>query len=1131
MDLHEEVTRQVSLSLQLEDGAVACDSNLIEYGLHSLKIMELVGLFEGKYKRQLSFADFATAPTIGEWVKLLEQPLSETAPLHSASQVAGGENNQGPVALSEMQYAYWAGRQAGGASAHLYVEFTGQGIDAQRLQGAFNALLARHPMLRVIITADGQQQIAHELHAQVVVDDLSMYSPHQAQVLQLRKRKAMSGQKLDIARGQVIDISLTLLPGGQHCLHIDMDMIAADAESYLLALEDLARLYLEGGSGLARRPVGGSYFDYLHHLRSDPRRQQALADDQQWWQARLPGFPEPPELPLVAEGLRHDPERFDSRCHLFSVADKAALEGVADRCQVPLASLLLTLFAQTLTRWSLSPRFRLNLPSFLRLEGQDVEDTIGDFSRFVLLDVDMAADRSLLQASQYMHQQWQHASRHAAYPGVQVLRDLSRLHKQTETAPIVFTPFAMNRAELFSEQVGAALGEPSWCLSQGPKVDLDAQVAPLHGGLLVNWDIRQAAFRGTSAIQMFAHYITALRDLIETGPALDRLPDTPATEAAARPDSAVLAAGEASPGLLERFVQQVGRHPDATALVHGHKQLSYRALSIEAGSIARRLSGVGVKAGDSVALCIDDGVSMIAAMFATWSLGAAYMPVTAAQLAAWSASLPCRCVIADCQGVQAPEIELVDLSIRQQGATEELALNAANLIRGGRACLLAVQPACAQPALIELSQAALGATLQGLIKVCGTDRQTVLLSLCGISSDLLLADLCLTLATGGQLVLGGAQPLAALMRSAGVNALHGTTGQVIELAASVDRRELSQLSTVLCARDPVPQTLWAHLNQAGSSPRLVSLQGSAHTGVYSAVSVAESYDAWVDGHLPHGQPLGSSDCLIVDSHMRECPDWVMGQLLVGGPGLAEGAGDYIRHQGARWYRSGVLGYRDGRGRIVLHAPAHARIKYQGYLVDRDTIAALIQSLPGVSLAKVCRIQHKGVPALAALIVPLPTGQGLAPTQELQIRQALEALPRNLGLRHFQFSERVPLTGEGLFDLAAVGERLQADAQRHASGPLGTALEKAVSHVFAKMLGSGVDQVSIDDDFFDLGGDSLLATHLVVALNRYFRGAELTVVDVFAARSAKGVAAQLAERLPDTADKIAAVFLKVVGGGQ
>ncbi|MFD2640930.1 condensation domain-containing protein [Pseudomonas japonica] len=1131
MDLHEEVTRQVSLSLQLEDGAVACDSNLIEYGLHSLKIMELVGLFEGRYNRQLSFADFAMAPTIGEWVKLLEQPVSEPVLLDSASRVSSLESTQAPVALSEMQYAYWAGRQAGGASAHLYVEFTGQGIDPQRLQGAFSALLARHPMLRVIITADGQQQIAHELDAQVGVDDLRTHLPRQARALQLRKRQAMSGQKLDVARGQVIDISLTLLPGGQHCLHIDMDMIAADAESYLLALEDLARLYLEGSSGLASQPVGGSYFDYLEHLRSDPRRQQTLADDQHWWQARLPGFPEPPELPLVAEGLRHDPERFDSRCHVFSVADKAVLEGLADRCQVPLASLLLTLFALTLTRWSSSPRFRLNLPSFLRLEGQDVEGTIGDFSRFVLLDVDMAADRSLQQACQRMHQEWQHASRHAAYPGVQVLRDLSRLHKQTETAPIVFTPFGMERTELFSEQVGAAFGEPSWCLSQGPKVDLDAQVAALHGGLLVNWDIRQAAFRGTSALQMFDHYITALRGLIEQGPALDRLPDSSATEAAAQPDHATLTAGEVPPGLLELFVRQVGHNPDATALVHGGKQLSYRALSLEAGSIARRLSDLGVKTGDTVALCLDDGVSMIAAIFATWSLGAAYVPVTTAQLPTWLASLQCSCVITDCQGVQAPAIGLIDLSIQQQGAMDELTLTAAALTRGGRACLLPVQPAGSAQELIDLSQAALGATLQGLINVCGTDRQTVLLSLSGINSDLLLADLCLTLATGGQLVLAGSQPLATLMRSAGVNALHGTTGQVIELATSVDRRELSQLSRVLCARDAVPQSLWAHLLQAGSSPRLISLQGSVHTGIYSAFSVADADDAWVNGHLPHGQPLGRSRCLILDSQMRECPDWVMGQLLVGGPGLAEGAGDYIRHQGERWYRTGVLAYRDERGQIVLHAPAHARIKYQGYLVDTDAVAALIQSIPGVSLAKVCRIQHKGVPALAALIVPVPTAQGQARTQELRIRQALEALPRNLGLRHFQFSERVPLTADGLINLATLVERLQADAQRHASGPVGSALEQAVSHVFAKMLGSVVDQVSLEDDFFDLGGDSLLATHLVVALNRYFRGAELTVVDVFAARSAKGVAAQLAERLPGTADKIAAVFLKVVGGVQ
>lgn len=520
MQLQQEITEQIHHVLQAEGVDIAVQDNLIEHGLHSLAIMQLVDTFEKKYNKQLSYIDFAMSPTVEDWVGILNQTDSinqlgrdQLDPLQAP--ILTLDLPTAPVALSEMQYAYWAGRQTEGVSAHLYMEFTGENLDILKLQQAYQQLVQRHPMLNASI-ANGQQSIQSLAHDHIHIEDLTRLAENQIQQQLQRKRQIISHQQLDIQNGQVIDIQLTLLPNNRHVLHIDTDMIAIDPQSFLIVVEDLTAFYL--GKELASLSTSSiQYFDYLQSRSNDQNYHTRTIRDQQWWQQRLGDIPPSPDLPLIPEGLRVDSNTFERLIHNFSEFEKNQLQNLSHTHGISVQSLCLTLFAETMATWSASSEFRLNLPSFIR-EPYDpnIGHVVGDFTNLSLLNIKLNSEDTLLEAAKCIENEVDLISEHYTYGGIHILRDLSKRNQQLEISPIVFTS-TLDVGEIFSEELQQALGQPIWCISQGPKVDLDVQIAYFNQGLTINWDIRTHAFKPNVIQAMFSHYIEAIQTLINGG--------------------------------------------------------------------------------------------------------------------------------------------------------------------------------------------------------------------------------------------------------------------------------------------------------------------------------------------------------------------------------------------------------------------------------------------------------------------------------------------------------------------------------------------------------------------------------------------------------------------------------------
>ncbi|ELH0893597.1 amino acid adenylation domain-containing protein [Vibrio fluvialis] len=416
--------------------------------------------------------------------------------------------------MTTLQAAYWVGRQSttprAGDAAHLYIEFEGQGIDETRLAAAVHTLFARHEMLRVTVSEDGQWSVGelNEFHALQVLDWRALDAADCDERLRvMRERK--THQKLALNQGQGAEFVLTQLPDDRFRLHVDVDMIAADAQSFRLMIEALVAAYHGELSNARSAP-----FAEFQHQMTTSAQQALAARDRRYWQALQSTVAPAPKLP------ERDPVNPDSAAvHTerlafeMSAQQSAQLEALAAQHHLSLSAVSLGAFNALLADALKQPAFRINVPLFYRPQGFD--DTVGDFANLTLFSANCAPNVPLLTLFEQTQHQLMACLEHRHYSGVNVMRDLSRQQGSLQTSPVVFTSGWNIGGDLYSQRVHDTLGDMVWACSQGAHVLLDAQIVPYKRGVLINWDVRTDSVPREFYQSLFTRYVALLSELAE----------------------------------------------------------------------------------------------------------------------------------------------------------------------------------------------------------------------------------------------------------------------------------------------------------------------------------------------------------------------------------------------------------------------------------------------------------------------------------------------------------------------------------------------------------------------------------------------------------------------------------------
>ncbi|WP_440073675.1 condensation domain-containing protein, partial [Streptosporangium sp. OZ121] len=620
---YEAVRQAAATVLGLDASRLNGGDDLIRHGLDSMRVMQLAN----EWRRggvEVKFADLFEAPTLDDWWELLSAG-QDTAGATAAGPRAPEVDESAPFALTPVQHAYWIGRQdrqvLGGVGCHFYAEFDGAGVDAEALEGAVRALFERHALLRARFLDDGTQQILDRSPwPGLVVHDLRLDDGGRLDEL----RETFSHRRLEVERGEVFDIRLSLLPGGAHRLHVNFDLLVADVRSIQIILEDLAVLY--SGRGESLPPLRYGFPTYLaeHELRGREAREK----DRAYWRERLADLPEGPQLPLAVEPERVERPRVVRRGHWLPPEGRDLLADHARTRGVTLPMVLAAAFAEVIGAWSAQPRFLLNLPLFDRQTlHPDVPLMVADFTNLILLDVDLTREETFQDRVTALQSRFIADVAHSAYSGVEVLRDLNRGRRGGQvTAPVVLTS-AAGMGDLVGQDVQRSLGRLGWMLSQTPQVWLDHQVVEVDGGLLFNWDAVDELFPA-GMLDAMSGAFAGLLDWLAEGDWDRPLPAlTPSGQSLVRA-GVNATAGAVPEGLLHSgFFGWAAREPGRTAVVWDGGELSYGELAGRALGVAGWLRGHGVTPGDAVAVSLPKGPDQAVAVLGVLAAGGVYVPV------------------------------------------------------------------------------------------------------------------------------------------------------------------------------------------------------------------------------------------------------------------------------------------------------------------------------------------------------------------------------------------------------------------------------------------------------------------------------------------------------------------------
>lgn len=1022
--------------------------------------------------------------------------------------------------LTDIQQAYWIGRtpalELGGNSTHCYLEFDGADLDITRLSRSLDKVVQRHDMLRAIIQPDGRQRVLPEVPPyDIQVTDLSGLK-HAAQEAGIgRIREDLAHQVLPADHWPLFEVRATRLDDRRWRLHLSLDMLVMDGFSFGIFQRDWFRFYSRPVS--PPEPIEITFRDYVlaEQRQQGERRFEA---DKRYWLDRLDQLPPAPELPLAVQPGRLSHPKF-TRHHVRLPRDQwSTIKETARRRGLTPSAVLITAYSDVLRRWSKRPELTLNLTLFNRppLHPQ-IGEVIGDFTSLVLLGTRPEPEDSFAARAKRLHHQLMDDLGHSTYSGVRVLRERARRlgGRLGAAMPVVFTSMIGFDSGSNLTETAQPFGEVVYGVSQTPQVWLDYQVLEDRGELLVNWDFVDALFPAGMMDEMFLAHRRCLESLGESEAAWDErelvtLPDAQADERrrvnrteAAIPERTLC-------GLVE---EQAGRTPDAVAVIAADGEHSYRELLDDAHRLAHVLQSIDATPDTLIGVIAEKGYQQVAAALGVTRSGAAYLPIEPRWPAARREQLlqqgQVRVVVTTPRlrdeltwpaGIRL--VTLADAEVRSAPPTPPPTGPGPDDL----AYVIFTSGSTGTPKGVMIDHRAAANTIQDLndrYRVTPDDR---VLALSALSFDLSVYDVFGLLAAGGAVVLpdpGRSQEprhWAELVDRHQVT-LWNTVPALMQLwvdahdpaAAAPPGRGLR---LVMLSGDWIPVALPDRIRAICPAAQVMSLGGATEASIWSIhYPIGAVPPEW--SQIPYGKPLANQTMHVYDQGLEPSPVWTTGEIYIGGSGVARGywadpertAERFVVHPRAkdRLYRTGDLGRYLPGGDIEFLGREDSQIKLNGYRIELGEIAAVLRRHPGVrdALVTMDTSPRTGRSQLVAYLVPTEAEAiaGRTHPDADALRAALEqSLPEYMVPRHYLVIPTVPLSANGKVD----GSALPAPKDPQAPGRLAAPqddLERTLLRFWHEALER--DDFGTEENFFELGGDSLHAIGILTRIGKEF----------------------------------------------
>jgi amino acid adenylation domain-containing protein len=1061
----------------------------------------------------------------------------ETRPAASWAPIAARAGAPGqPLPLSFAQERLWFLEQLdpGKATYNLpnALRLTGA-LDVRRLAGALGEVVRRHAVLRTTFAeVEGRpaQLVSHHAGLAFAVVDLSAL-PAAERAGEARRLVSLEvDHPFDLARGPLLRALLLRLAPAEHEAVLTMHHIVSDGWSMGVLVREMAALY--AGSPPPEPPI--QYADFARWQR-EWLQGEVLESELAYWRKRLSGVP-PLELP--ADRPRPPVQRFRGAAHPLSLS-RPLRDGLAALSRREGATLFmggLAALVALLARYTGQDDIAVGTPSANRNRAE-IEELIGFFVNTLVVRTDAGCDPSFRRLLACVQEASVGAFAHQDLPFEKVVEEL-RPERDLSRAPLFQVMFILQNATSRPLELAGLRLDPEPFEVTTSKFDLTLSLfedsrGMLAGSLEYDTDLFEAA-----TVARWAGHLEVLLQGIVAAPER-RISELPLLGEAERRMlladwNATAVSWPRATLLHELFEHQAAARPEAWAVGFGAERLTYGELEERSNRLARHLRRLGVGSEVRVGLCVDRSAEMVVALLGILKSGGAYVPldpahpserlglvledsgvpvlVTEERLLGTLPAHGARVVCLDRDGAV---IE------RESGASLERIADAENL-----AYVLYTSGSTGRPKGVGLSHRAVVNFLRAMRERPGLRETDVVPALTTLSFDIAGLEIYLPLAVGGRVEVLDREEAADGARLA---ARLAETGATLVQATPATWRLLIDSGwqgmpglKILCGGEALPRDLAEAL--LGRELELWNVYGPTETAIWSAVGQV----APGEGPVLLGAPIANTELYVVDRQLALAPVGIPGELLIGGAGLARGyqgrpdltAEKFVPHPftavpGARIYRTGDLVRYRPSGELEFLGRIDHQVKVRGFRIELGEIEAALIRHSSVRQAVVAVREHGGNKSLVGYLVADPA----PPAGEL--RETLRrSLPEYMIPAAFVILESLPLTPSGKVDRKALPapEAWQSSTERYVA-PAGLT-EELVAAIWAEVLHA--ERIGAADNFFDLGGHSLVATQVMSRL-RATLGVELPLRALFEVPTVRGLARAVEQaRLPGDATSLAPI---------
>ncbi|MEV5551376.1 amino acid adenylation domain-containing protein [Streptomyces sp. NPDC052309] len=1083
---------------------VGVEDNFFDLGGHSIKAIALVGAlraegFEAAVRdvfQHRTVANLAATLTDGG------KPTDAYRPVEPFALIADEDRERLPdglvdaYPLAQVQLGMLVEMLAddGRNKYHNTTTFRikdGRPFDVDALRRAGRAVVERHEMLRASFDLDAFSVPLQLIHAtaELPVTVLDLRGKSFDQQAEARRAHIITERAtaFQLDRAPLLRVSALVESDEAWWLSVSVCHPITEGWSHRTLLSDIVEGYLRlrAGEELREATVPGvRYADFV-------AAEQASLDseeDRSYWRGVLADHAKF-ELPAGWGDAEPAGRAVTVQVSLGDLT--TALQSAARTTSTSLKAVLHAAHLKVMSQLTAEDSFCTGLVSSGRPEVEGAEKVYGMY----LNTVPFAHRRGARTWAELIHQVFDRETElwpHRRFPMPVMQRELG---DGTRLLDVRFSYLDLSDAQADSDLVDADSGDGEGATEFG------LAVAARGSGLLLTAD---PAVLGRAAVdRLAAMYRAVLESMAADVDGDARETFLPAGERervlTSWNDSAVPVPPRSVPELI---ADQVARHPDAVAVESGGTAVSFAELDARANRLAHRLREAGVGPESSVAVLLDRSADLVVALLAVWRAGAGYVPMDpvlpAGRIAGMVTDAGVQVAVTSTAYTDRFDVPVVrvedDFSRLPQSAPEvpvDLDSVAYTVFTSG---------STGRPKGVQVSHRNLVNHIDWAVRdltTAGTGGAPVFSS---VAFDLVIPNVWAPLAAGQRTWLHNGELTdlgTALTKTAPFSFIKLTPGHLEVLSGQLTDDEITTLAgKVVVAGEALPGALVERWRRILGDGKVLNEYGPTETTVGTCVfPLVDEFD----GVVPIGHPLPNMTMRILDTHLQPVPVGAVGELFVGGTGVARGyVGDPARTAdkfvpdvygpaGGRMYRTGDLARRRHDGAVEFLGRIDDQVKIRGYRIELGEVRAALVAQPGITDAAVI-VSEQDQRLIAYIVGETP--------------DLTDLLPDYMIPSLYMQVDAIPLTPNGKLDRRALPAPDDTTTDTYVAPR--TPAEERIAAIWSKVL--GVERVGVEDNFFDLGGHSIKAIALVGALRA--EGFEAAVRDVFQHRTVANLAATL-----------------------